>query len=171
MSWIARGGFVMWPLLFLSVLTLFVIVERVQFWRRERGIPARAALELAMRRLELDRLDGPSIEAGLGAEQQRLERGMTWLDTIITAAPMLGILGTVLGIIDSFELLKAEVVVDPLQMSGGVAKALLTTATGLTIALVTIFPFNFFRARLTGRLEELEREGRRMQSGLLEDEL
>ena len=61
MSWIARGGFVMWPLLLLSVLTLFVIVERFQFWRRERGIPARAALELAMRRLELDRLDGPSI--------------------------------------------------------------------------------------------------------------
>ena len=167
MSWMLRGGFVMWPLLALSVVTLFVIVERFLFWRRERSIPPRAALEVSMRRLELDRLDGPSIDAAIGAEQQRLERGMAWMDTVITAAPMLGILGTVLGIIDSFELLDLEAVVDPLSMSGGVAKALITTATGLVIALVALFPFNFFRHRLQERLEELEREGRRMQSGLL----
>jgi biopolymer transport protein ExbB len=169
MNWMVRGGFVMWPLLALSILTLVVVVERVLFWRRERGVPARAALEGSLRSLELDRLDGPSIDAAIGAEQKRLERGMTWIDTVITAAPMLGILGTVLGIIDSFELLALEVVVDPLSMSGGVAQALITTATGLTIALCALFPFNFFRHRLAERLEELEREGRRMQSSLLSD--
>ena len=82
---------------------------------------------------------------------------MVWLDTVITSAPLLGILGTVLGIIDSFELLAARSDVDPLAVSGGVSEALITTATGLVIALLVIFPYNVFRARLRIRLESLER--------------
>jgi len=90
---------------------------------------------------------------------------MAVLDTVITAAPLLGILGTVLGIIDSFELLSDRSVQDPLAVTGGVAKALITTASGLVIALVVIFPYNYFRTLIQDRLGEMEHEMRRLSAG------
>ena len=105
-------------------------------------------------------VDKGDVDAALSYEQRRLERGLAWVDTAITAAPLMGILGTVLGIIDSFQLLGTSAAVDPLSLSGGVAKALVTTATGLSIALVALFPFNLLVARTERRMEELERAGR-----------
>ena len=82
---------------------------------------------------------------------------MATLSTIITAAPMLGILGTVLGIIASFEILGADPsATDPSQVSLGIAEALITTATGLVIALVALFPYNAFRTQLDATLSRLE---------------
>lgn len=86
----------------------------------------------------------------------RVERFSVPLSTIITAAPMLGILGTVTGIIASFRVLGGERVTDPSAVAGGIAEALLTTAFGLTIALVTLFPYMIYRAhaeRCFARLE------------------
>ena len=84
---------------------------------------------------------------------------MVALSTIITAAPLLGILGTVMGIIQSFRLLGEQAVLtDPSDVAGGIAAALLTTALGLIIALVTLFPYMLFRgwsSRTIGRLEAL----------------
>ncbi len=81
------------------------------------------------------------------------------LSTIVTAAPMLGILGTVIGIIQSFELLGGDATItDPNQVSGGIAEALITTATGLVVALLALFPYMLFRGRqdrAIGRLESL----------------
>jgi biopolymer transport protein ExbB len=157
-----RGGFLMWPLLLLSMVSLTVVAERLLFWIREGRQPARAALEGALRDLDLDRRDPGSVEVAIGYEQRRLERGLMIIDTTITAAPLLGILGTVLGIIQSFELLSATVAVDPLAISGGVAKALVTTAAGLVIALLALFPLNLLRTRVERRIEELEREATRL---------
>ncbi len=71
----------------------------------------------------------------------RMRKGMNILDTIITAAPMLGIMGTVLGIITSFDMLGAAgAASEPRAVIGGIAQALITTASGLGIAVVTIFP-------------------------------
>jgi biopolymer transport protein ExbB len=96
-------------------------------------------------------------------QRGRLERFMVTMSTIITAAPLLGILGTVLGIIESFELLGGRsTLTDPTAVAGGIAAALLTTAFGLVIALVTIFPYMSFRgqaARAIGRLEALVAAG------------
>jgi biopolymer transport protein ExbB len=84
---------------------------------------------------------------------------MVTLSTIITAAPLLGILGTVIGIIRSFNLLGVEdVMTDPRAVSVGIAQALITTALGLVVALVTLFPYMIFRAqseRAVGRLESV----------------
>jgi len=88
----------------------------------------------------------------------RVERFSVTLSTIITAAPMLGILGTVTGIIASFRVLGDDRITDPSAVAGGIAEALLTTAFGLTIALVTLFPYMVFRAhaeRCFARLELL----------------
>jgi len=113
------------------------------------GIVAKAMLEngsseaVAMEAVELQR--------------PRLDRFMVALSTIITAAPLLGILGTVLGIIQSFRLLGEQAVLtDPSDVAGGIAAALLTTALGLIVALVTLFPYMLFRgwsSRSIGRLE------------------
>lgn len=99
-----------------------------------------------------------------------LERFGTTLSTIITAAPMLGILGTVTGIIESFGFLSgAEAQTNPGAVADGIAEALYTTAFGIVIALVTLFPYAAFRAqadRAFSRLETLAgalidaREGR-----------
>ena len=88
-----------------------------------------------------------------------LERFGSILSTIITAAPMLGILGTVVGIIQSFGLVgSAETVADPAVVAGGIAQALYTTAFGLIVALLTLFPYAIFRSladRAFSRLETL----------------
>jgi hypothetical protein len=84
---------------------------------------------------------------------------MVSLSTIITAAPLLGILGTVTGIIKSFNLLgEQSALTDPRNVAGGIAEALLTTALGLVIALVALFPYMIFRGqsdRSVGRMESL----------------
>lgn len=139
MSWIERGGPVMWPLLLLSVSAVAVLFERWLFWRRERRRPWSA-----------EPLD-------LELEQRRLERGMPFLDTVVTSAPLMGILGTVLGIIDALALLGERASPDPVAVSGGVARALVTTATGLVIALCVLFPYNWLRVRVRDRLADLER--------------
>lgn len=88
-----------------------------------------------------------------------VERFSQTLSTIITAAPMLGILGTVTGIIRSFQLLGGTTsVTDPTAVAGGVAEALFSTAFGLVVALVTLFPYVWIRGesdRCLGRLEAL----------------
>ena len=82
---------------------------------------------------------------------------MPTLSTIITAAPMLGILGTVLGIIASFQVLAEQTAVtDPARVSQGIAEALVTTAAGLLIAVVTLFPYNALRAQVDRTLSRIE---------------
>ena len=79
------------------------------------------------------------------------------LDTVITLSPLLGILGTVSGIITSFDLLGAMGIQDPKAVTGGIAQALITTAAGLTIAIITLIPYNIFVRRtekLTASLEK-----------------
>lgn len=184
---IVAGGWVMIPLIVLSVLSVTLCVERVAFWARThspqsrnlvRAISARlhegnagAALDLSRqgstvyaRFVEsvLDRSNQPSEPAALEEIERvrpSIERFGTFLATTIAAAPLLGILGTVTGIIRSFNLLGgAGTVSDPTAVAAGIAEALFTTAFGLTVALVTLFPYAVFRAqseRCLGRLEAL----------------
>lgn len=180
----AKGGWVMWPLLGLSLVALALAFERFWFFlgtnsaSRKSKLNQMAALMRAGQfdearsiaskdcgvygRIARAMLDEPGNEAAAVAavEQQRhrLERFMPTLSTIITAAPMLGILGTVTGIISSFQLLSDQAKVTPNEVSGGIAEALLTTAAGLIVALVVLFPYNAFRAqidRTLGRIEAL----------------
>ena len=182
-----RGGFVLWPLLLLSVVTVSIVVERVLFWwrldsrsgrsRYEKLVEAarlgdRARLSalaendpspyaIFIRHLAPAGSDPDEAAAAFAAEEIRpmLERGSILLSTIVTAAPMLGILGTVVGIIQSFELLGGDATIsDPSQVSGGIAEALISTACGLVVALTALFPNMILRGRqerALGRLEAL----------------
>ena len=186
MEIMVRGGPVMWPLLFCSIVALTVIIERALFWIREsrhrdedrldrlldlaqKGDFARALEESAasgdaptrtIRAGLLHREHGlrEAMEVAAGEEMARMKKGMAILDTIITMAPLLGILGTVTGIIKSFDLLGAMQIEDPRGVATGISEALLTTAAGLIIALGTLLPFNYFISRIqqeSRRLEQL----------------
>lgn len=182
------GGWVMYPLLALSVLAVTLVFERALWWSMNLGTGKRFALYLAdlagagrgglkraAERARKDRTplgglirtlsnadapvtDGAAL-AAIESLRPPIERSASVLGVIIAAAPLLGILGTVTGIIQSFDLLgNAQSVTDPVGVAGGIAEALYTTAFGLTIALIAVFPHAFFRAkseRMLARLEAL----------------
>jgi biopolymer transport protein ExbB len=182
---IDRGGYVMIPLFIISVISITLILERCWFWflvggrgsltrlnklnssfRKSDDVLARKLVqkdgspygEIAKALLD----EGASDAVAMGAvemQRPRIDRFMVALSTIITAAPLLGILGTVIGIIQSFKLLGSqELLTDPTDVAGGIAAALLTTAFGLIIALVTLFPYMLFRgwsSRAIGRIEAM----------------
>jgi len=180
-----HGGFVMWPLLFLSLGAVALSFERAVYWARQNGPSGRrnfVALMDALRKgdraraLALSEMggtvygrvaralltDGANEAVAVGAvehERISMDRFMATLSTIITAGPMLGILGTVTGIITSFEVLSGgEALVDPKAVSGGISEALVATASGLIVALLALFPYMAFGAQRetsVGRLETL----------------
>jgi biopolymer transport protein ExbB len=88
-----------------------------------------------------------AMESAAADEIARMRKFMGVLDTIITVAPLLGIFGTVMGIISSFDMLGGGMD-HPEAVTKGIAQALLTTASGLGIAILTVFPFNYFNARI-----------------------
>jgi len=181
-----RGGFAMWLLLACSLVTTAIVVERLLvFWRNRRAAAAgasavdqilqltakgrydeaeacsRSAPGMACRILaqglhhrELGLHD--SLEESANAEIDQLRRGLAVLDTIITLAPLLGILGTVTGIIRSFHVLGINDTVDTSVISGGIAEALLTTAAGLAVAIAALIPFNYFVSQVKLRARSLE---------------
>ncbi|MCZ6844195.1 MAG: MotA/TolQ/ExbB proton channel family protein [SAR324 cluster bacterium] len=179
-----KGGPVMWPLLACSVLSLTVILERIlSGWLRgRRSRPELIEKMLALTATgDLDsaanlgrnsgdpkakvlavglnyggRGSGEAMRLASQDDIEYMKRGLNVLDTIITLAPLLGILGTVLGIIESFDLLGASGIAEPQAVIGGIAQALITTAAGLTIAVLALVPFNFFVARVQRHAQELE---------------
>ena len=180
---VERGGIVMLPLIMLSVVSLTLIFERFWFWCFGGGhCPAstiatyndllrngkRDSIEKKVKRkrtifasvIQSLLTEGNSDAVAIAAiehQRPRFERYMVALSTIITAAPLLGILGTVIGIIDSFQLLGDQsMLTDPADVAGGIASALLTTAAGLTIALVTLFPYMLFREWSSQSISHLE---------------
>ena len=94
--------------------------------------------------------------------EQSLGRWLWVLETIVTAAPLLGLLGTIVGMIRAFNLFGQQGLVDPAGVTGGVAEALIATAVGLFVALLALFAFNFFSRRQAQFMDELERLGTRL---------
>jgi biopolymer transport protein ExbB len=180
-----NGGPIMYPLLACSLIVLTVIIERTLFWikvevQRRRPLvdevlelcragdwetvrlKTRGCRDFVVRILvsgilhrEFSMLK--AMEAAAADEVQRMRRFMGVLDTMITVAPLLGILGTVLGIITSFEMLGVGGIETPHEVTAGVAQALITTATGLSIAILSVFPYNYFNAKVERAALDIEK--------------
>jgi biopolymer transport protein ExbB len=174
------GGWVVYPLTLLAVIALVIVLDRAWVFWRFASIPgnagdgddaARVAALLrlppqhALRRLIEPLLGNATkpawwIEARAGAlafEVQRdMSKGLWVLETIVTAAPLLGLLGTIVGMMHAFRLIGNNGLVNPGGVTGGVAQALIATAIGLVIALVSLFAFNYFSRRLDRLVDELE---------------
>ena len=175
----------MWPLLACSIITLTVVFERALFWiglerRRDRPL-LDEVLDIArygdwekikektllcrdhvIRMLAVGILHREfslikAMEAEAEVTLKRMRKFMTVLDTMITVAPLLGIFGTVLGIITSFNLLGASGIEDPKAVTAGIAQALITTATGLSIAILAVFPYNYFNTRIEDAAHVMEK--------------
>ncbi len=181
-----RGGPVMWPILACSLMGLSVTLDRLfAFWKYQAAnyyFRKRQAHLVALTRegrfdealAQARTCDSPAcrilskalenraagfletLEAASQQELDRLRRGLSVLDTTITVSPMLGILGTVTGIINTFDRLKTSGLDNPAGPIAGIAEALFTTAAGLSVAIACLFPFNFLVAQLKRRTHELE---------------
>lgn len=130
MGWIIQGGIFMIPLLACSVLMVAIIIERLLLFAKMMKTP-------------LVEYEEPAKTIKM------LRRRLTALHTIITISPMLGLLGTVTGLMRCFNLLGNGVVIyEPAEMSLGISEALITTAVGLVITVIATIFYNYFNARL-----------------------
>lgn len=182
---IHSGGPVMWPLLLCSIAVCTVIVERSLFWfsiqrRRNRklmdevltlaesgnwelirekvtGCQDHIIRLLVVGLVHRDYDMGRAMEAEANLMLQRMNRFMPVLDTMITVAPLLGIFGTVLGIIASFKILGSSGIADPKLVTSGIAQALITTATGLGISIIAVIPYNYFNTRINRAVHVMEK--------------
>ncbi len=178
-----KGGPVMWPILVVSIVGLTVVLERCIWWggrwfRRdpkriekvftaiENGDTAEASrLSRGSRDPVLRMLwnglnhQHSSLEAALqvaaGIEIKRAGRFLVVMDTLVTLAPLLGLLGTITGLIKSFSFLGNEELAVQ-AVTGGIAEALIATACGLGIAIFALIPFNFFTSRVSNLEFELQ---------------
>lgn len=178
-----KGGPVMWPILLCALAALIVVIERLLWWWQLGRRCQREKLDqtfdaIAEGRFETaDKLSAGSSDpflsvvndgiahahsSLLGAMQLRAtdelehaEKRLWILGTFITLAPLLGLLGTVTGIMHSFNFVGDEQLAAT-KVSGGIAEALIATACGLGIAILCLLPFNYLNRRLShlrGRLE------------------
>ncbi len=186
------GGAMVYPLLALALLALVISIDKLfVYWRYVR-LPQKLLdlvetygfawqdLERDLAALDknnyfarffkviLENRSKPAwwVESRAGDEAKLIEnsfsRGLWVLETIVTAAPLLGLLGTITGMMHSFQLIGGKGLVDPTGVTGGVAQALIATALGLFIAITALFAFNFFSRRQSQALDEMERLGTRL---------
>ena len=183
-----KGGPIMGPLIACSVIALAVVIERLMFWKRIGAHqPVESVIGLVERHefvkagevaAAADSPVGRVLAAGLAhrnpspakamevAAQEQipiLRKRLTVLDTIITLAPLLGLLGTVIGMISSFDIMSASGIGQPHAVTGGVAEALIATATGLLIAILTLVPYNYFSNRAEREIEQIEYYASRLE--------
>lgn len=180
------GGPIMWPILLTSLLAMTVIVERLLFIFRENSQRDHETVENMLEKVESDDVAG-AIETGkksqdfvarilvfalthreqslsnafLRAANQELNRyrqGLMVLDTIITAALLLGLLGTVTGMMETFGALGegGDIAAAAGRVMAGVGEALIAVMVGLSITIVTLLPFNYLNSRLEEARHEVE---------------
>jgi biopolymer transport protein ExbB len=179
------GGPVMYPLLACSIISLTVVIERLIFWVIMNRYSNRQLLDEVMELCEAGNWEtvrlktagsqdpiikilisgilhrrysmAKAMEASASDEIKRMRRFMNVLDTMITVAPLLGILGTVTGIIQSFNMLGTSGIEHPEFVTAGIAQALITTAAGLAIAILTVFPYNYFNSLVEDASIQIEK--------------
>ena len=186
LDWFDRGGVFMWPILFCSIIAVTFIIERSITLVRARtntrtlmsdilNAVRRDGVSAAERVCEQAR--GPiaaivfsglrqanrgaeavekAIETAGAVEMSFLERGLIWLATISTIAPLLGFLGTVSGMIHAFDAIAAADQVSAKLVAGGISEALITTEAGLLVAIPTSLFHNFFLSQIDRFVIEME---------------
>jgi biopolymer transport protein ExbB len=186
------GGLMVYPLVLLAVLAVVIMLDKTFVYWRYMRLPGPLLERVEALDFSWSDLDGQLagldrrnyflrfieivmanrakpvwwIELLADNEAQLIEkalsRGLWVLETIVTAAPLLGLLGTITGMMHAFNLIGTAGLVDPTGVTGGVAQALIATALGLLIAVIALFAHNFFSRRQAQMLDEMERLGTRL---------
>ena len=179
-----HGGIVMWPIILLSFVGITVVAERLLFVMRENANREPEVVEKMLENVERRDIDGAlaigrkskdyvakilvyaltnkeysMANAFVRASSQELARfnqGMATLDTVITAAPLLGLLGTVTGMMRTFAALGGgDIGAAANQVVSGVGEALIATMCGLAIAVMALLPYNYLNARAEQAKQEV----------------
>ncbi|AKS42192.1 MotA/TolQ/ExbB proton channel family protein [Wenzhouxiangella marina] len=182
------GGWLMLPILLCSVIAVAIIIERFLALRSSRVMPAAVPgqvkqwsqqHELDAKHIEQLRRSSPLGQVLAAALDNRdrgreiikeavedtgrhvvheLERFLNTLGTIAGMSPLLGLLGTVVGMIKVFSAIMVEGVGDPNELAGGISEALITTAAGLTVAIPAYFFYRYFRGLVRAYVLQMEQE-------------
>jgi biopolymer transport protein ExbB len=178
-----QGGPIMYPLLIAALIAIAVVGERLVWWFRTTGRRDPAAVAAALKAAEagdwsaaeqaVAKSEDPvarvlraglahragsfegAVQVASAAELREAARFITVLDTLVTLAPLLGLLGTVTGIMGSFTSIGSDELAVT-KVTGGIGEALIATAAGLGIAIVTLVPLNLLSSRLSGLQADLE---------------
>ncbi|OZC02855.1 MotA/TolQ/ExbB proton channel family protein [Rubricoccus marinus] len=182
-----KGGWTMIPIAILSVLALFLFAERMLALNRAKGNPEKLTRTVAdyveagdlsgaigfcraqdtptarIVQRGLERVGRPigeikdAVEEAGRRETYELEKRMDLLASTAAIAPMLGFLGTVVGMIGAFQQLQRfEGLVNPALLAGGIWEALVTTAAGLAVGVAALFAYNFLVSRINRTINDLE---------------
>jgi biopolymer transport protein ExbB len=182
------GGPVMWPILLCSIIAVAILAERLWSLQERRVLPpelaakvwklveARQLTDRHVNMLEQNSPLGRVLAAGLSNRHRsrdiikesiedtgrhvvhELERFLNALGTIAAVSPLLGLLGTVTGIISAFNAITSQGVGDPRVLAGGIGEALITTAAGLLVAIPALIGYRYLRGRVDGLVVSMEKE-------------
>jgi biopolymer transport protein ExbB len=182
-----RGGIMMYPLVLASVLALAIIIERLLILRKRKIIipeiitvieqfntqddvklasnicakfqgPLSNLIQIGLEHYDLERYEIKELIEDQGRQEVRhLERGMTVLETIAVIAPLLGLSGTVLGMIQVFNVIKDQGIGQAAALSGGISEALITTVTGLFIGIPALIFYNYFTKKAENFVLDIEK--------------
>ena len=189
---VKSGGWLMLPIILCSVFSISIIAERFWSLRREKVLPKHLVANIwnAVKKDNLARADiealskesalGQILSVGLlNRDESRerikecieergrevvhdLERFLNTLGTIASISPLLGLLGTVIGMISVFAAITKHGVGDPTALAGGISEAMITTAAGLTVAIISLVFYRYFRRKVDGIVVIMEREAIKM---------
>jgi len=182
-----RGGIMMYPLALSSLIALSIIFERGLFLSRRKILrkeiinlvqnfsgsgemehtlttcsqydgPLSAMIQLGLRHHHLPQEEMRTLLEEQGRQEIRvLERGLSILETIASIAPLMGLLGTVLGMIQVFDVIKTQGIGQTAALSGGISQALITTVAGLFIGIPVLIAFNFFTSKAESLILDIEK--------------
>jgi len=189
---IIAGGPVMWPIMLCSVAAAAIILERIWTLQRKRIIPqeltervwklveTRTLNDRHVEALGRNSPLGRVLAAGLANHDKgrdimkeaiedtgrhvvhELERFLNALGTIAAISPLLGLLGTVIGMIEAFDAITSQGVGDPRMLSGGIGEALITTAAGLIVAIPALLGYRYLRGVVDFLVVEMEKEAMKL---------
>lgn len=187
---LTKGGWIMLPLALCSIIAITISIERFLVFKNikasDRGEDMIAFVDKGQIKEALSILEGgkapllrvlavgiahshncaKAMEGAAIGEIDLMKKGLPILDTIITLSPLLGLLGTIIGMINSFQVMSVAGMGQPHAVTGGIAEALIATATGIVVAVVTLIPYNYFLARIEGETAAIEHYGTRLQLAL-----
>lgn len=184
---VRAGGPLMWPIILCSVISLGIVVERMWTLQPTRVMPpglmpkiwqlveGGQVTDKVIAALEQNSPLGRVLAAGLANRHRpralmmerledtgrhvvhELERFLNTLGTIAGISPLLGLLGTVTGIIKAFNAITVGAMGDPRALSGGISEALITTAAGLVVAIPSLIAYRYLRGRVERIVIEMEK--------------
>jgi biopolymer transport protein ExbB len=184
---VRAGGPLMWPIILCSVVALGITVERLWTLQARRVMPsgllekvwqlvdANQINDKVIASLQRNSPLGRVLAAGLASRHRpreqmmerledtgrhvvhELERFLNTLGTIASVTPLIGLLGTVTGIIKAFNAISAGGMGDPKMLSGGISEALITTAAGLLVAIPSLIAYRYLRGRVDGIVIDMEK--------------